>query len=289
MRIQLTVGGRARALQALLTLFAITCPLAAQNPPDGADYDAIFARYRAYIARPSLQKRTKGRELLAGTLDPRALDVLVQSYTKPEEPRDVVRYLIASKTMRAFQTKAPTDVLANWRKRHDDAADAWLWFETLRYTAEKDTAGIRDIAFGKADPFVRAAALEALAERGRRVGSNMEAAGLCLEILNDLPKKDVERALMLEAVASLVHANHRRLRDEPWKPVAELLIRNLDEEDSPHRSKVVIARYLADALKSPNLGLEAEERRVPSRSSACGRPAIGSRTSSTRRTRCSSA
>jgi hypothetical protein len=257
MRIQPPARGRTWARRALLALFALASPLSAQSPPAGADFEAVLARYRAYLARPSLQKRTKGRELLAGTLDPRALDVLIQSYTKPEEPRDVVRYLIASKAMRAFQSKAPADVLANWRKRHDDAADAWMWFETLRYTAEKDTAGIRDIAFGKTDAFVRASAVEALAERGRRVGSNMEAAGLCLEILDDLPKKDVERALMLEAVASLVHANHRRLRDDPWKPVAELLVRNLDEKETPHRSKVVIARYLADALESPNLGLEA--------------------------------
>jgi hypothetical protein len=257
MRIRFRSNPVRRILAVVVAVIGVVPTLSAQEKPASADYDAVFARYRGYLQRPSLRKRTKGRELLAGTLDPRALDELITSYAKPEEPKDFVRYLIASKAMQAFQSKASPDALAGWRKKHDDAADAWMWFETLRYTAEKDVPGIRDIAFGKEDPFVRAAALEALAERGRRVGSNMEAAGLCLELLNDLPKKDVERALLIEAVASLVHANHRRLRDAPWKPVTELLIRNLDEESTPHRSKVVIARYLADALDSPNLGLEA--------------------------------
>ena len=112
------------ALGALLALAALAAPAPSQQEPTGADYEAILARYKGYLGRPSLQKRTKGRELLAGTRDPRALDVLIQSYAKPEEPKDAVRYLIASKTMRAFQGKAPADELAAWRKKHDDAADA---------------------------------------------------------------------------------------------------------------------------------------------------------------------
>jgi hypothetical protein len=237
---------------ALLAAAALPGPARAQDP-----YDQALARYRAYLERPSLYKRTLGREVLAATLDPRALEVLVRSYDKPEEPKNAVRHLLATIVMSAFGKTADPATLAAWRARYADAEHAWLWFETMRPSAESELDPLRSLVLGRTDPFLRSAALEALAERAAKVGIGAEGAGLCLELLAAPPKKDLERALLLESVASLCLANRKRLRDEPWRPVAELLIRNLDEADTPLRSKVVITRHLAKAFESPNLGLDA--------------------------------
>lgn len=227
-----------------------------QKPVPQLPFEEALARYEQYLQRPSLYKRTLGREVLARSRDPRALEVLVKSYDRPEEPKEVVRHLIASITMDAFGKSADEEVLATWREKYDDAEDAWLWFETLQPTADRHQLEMRELVLGKEDAFLRAAALEALAARARKVGGGAELAETCLLVLDDLPSKDLDRALLLESVASVLLANRVRIRQDPWKPVAEILIRNLGEKATPHRSKVVIGRHLAKAFDSPNLGLD---------------------------------
>ena len=58
-------------------------------------YDKARKAYNTWVKRPSLAKRTRGRERLAQTGDLRALQVLFQSYARPEAPKEFVRYLIA--------------------------------------------------------------------------------------------------------------------------------------------------------------------------------------------------
>src|SRR5690606_32605244 len=147
--------------------------------------------------------------------------------------------------------------LAAWRAKHDDDADAWLWHETLRPFADAADEDFRALVLGKKSAFLRAAALEALAARSQRVSGGLDAAALGLEVLRALPRKEVERAVLIESVASLVLAHRRQVRDDDWKPVARLLIENLDDPATSHRSKVAIARRLARTFDSPDLGLEA--------------------------------
>lgn len=243
-----------RAVAAALAA-AASGVLAPSSPAQS--YDEVLARYQEYLQRPSLWKRTVGRRALAATRDPRALEVLAASYDRPEEPEAVVRHLIATIAMKAFGRSADPDVLSSWRQRHDETEDAWLWFETQRYTADRELPALAAQALGKGDPFLRAVALEAIADRTRRVGVGPESADLCLQVLDTLPRKELDRAVLLESVASVVLANRPRIRGDVWKPVAERVIRELDERATPHRSKVVIARHMALALDCPNLGLES--------------------------------
>ena len=92
------------------------------------DWDAKVAAYKESQKRPSLWKRTVGREELAMTRDVRAIEILEQDYTKPEKPKDQVQFLVASLVTRYCNTKDFVDALESFRTAHSRAEDAWLWF-----------------------------------------------------------------------------------------------------------------------------------------------------------------
>lgn len=230
-----------------------SAPLQAQD--DG--WKGHLARYQEWIQRPSLYKRTVARQTLADTADPRAFDLLVKSYSRPEDPVEQNRYLIASIVMRAFRRTADLADLAAWRKKFAKSSDAWLWFETQRPSAKQQFDDLRAQALGRGDPFLRAVALEALADAAAKGNEPEHLAELCLEVLETLPRKEMDRALMTEGVARVLLAVNRQVRGETWRPVAEAVIRQFDEADTPQRTKVVISRYLAKILRVSNLGYES--------------------------------
>ena len=237
---------------------ALLAPFAtAQDLLDDAAWKKALATYQEWVQRPSLEKRTKGRETFARTLDPRAFELLVKSYSKPEDPVEANRYLIASIVMRAFRSHADQTALAAWRKKHGKAEDAWLWYETLRGNAHRQFDEMRALAVGKGDPFLRAVALEALAEDASKGNEPEKFPELCLEILDTPSKKEHERALLTESVARTLLVMKRQVRGAAWKPVAEALIRQLDEPDVPLRTKVVISRHLTEIFGVSNLGIES--------------------------------
>ncbi len=259
---------------------ALPCPsVSAQdleaNRHHPESYEEALEIHGEWTQRPSLWKRNLARWDLARTGDPRAIPVLMRDYDRPEDPKDEVRFLIAQNVMDAFKGKADRELLAKWRKKHDDETDAWLWFQTIRYTAEEQFDEIRDYVLGRGDVYLKAAMLEALADRVENVDAPDGLDQLCLTILADLPRKDHERAVLTECVASILYSMRAKVRRDPWQEVALGLIGQFDDEDAPHRTKVVISRYLAKIFDTTNLGLSShwwrnELERKPNRAATAG-------------------
>jgi hypothetical protein len=84
-----------RSLTACLTLLIVAAFVRADDA-----WDKQVADYKASQKRPSLWKRTQGREALAMTRDVRAIPILASDYASAEKPRDQVQYLCASLTTR---------------------------------------------------------------------------------------------------------------------------------------------------------------------------------------------
>ncbi len=272
-------------LGAFGTLLLVPAPIAQSKPgaqdkkaaqEDDAAWKKALATYTEWIQRPSLWKRTLARENLAATVDPRAFDLLVKSYSKPEDPADQNRYLIASILMRTFRNKPDEALLSAWRKKHGKAEDAWMWFETLRPSAHQHFDELRLQALGKGDPFLRAVAIEALADAAAKGNEPEKLAELCLEVLDNPSSKELERALLTESVARVLLTMRRQVRGETWRPVTEAIIRQFDEPETPQRTKVVLSRMLSQVFGCSNLGYESHWWRTElERDKAQSKPVAG--------------
>jgi len=216
--------------------------------PGSDDFDTEYARYKNEIRRPSLIKRTLARVRLAETYDPRALDVLIGEYRKPEQPTEQVRYLIAQIATEAFAEAEYLDKLRAWRAGYDAPRDAWLWYQTLTIPIDElpasEPLGVaRDKSL---DAFLRAAALEAV--RWRRSPELLEAIP---ELLGALPGKPLDRALMVESLASVLSAfGEQRAKPEIAESFKGLCAAMEDPATLP-RTQIVLARQFSELLDVP--------------------------------------
>src|SRR5688572_14521398 len=99
--------------------------------------------YDDYIKRPSLQMRTRGRIKLASTMHPGAFKILSESYAKPEQPTDQVKYLLASICANYFKDEEFDAGWTAWREKYQKPEDAWLWFRSL--IMHQDNGGEPDL------------------------------------------------------------------------------------------------------------------------------------------------
>ena len=202
------------------------------------DWDAKVAAYKESQKRPSLWKRTVGREELAMTRDVRAIEILAQDYAKPEKPKDQVQFLVASLVTRYCNTKDFVDALEAFRTAHNRAEDAWLWYRCLQvYQSWRSVDDVIEIAKNpELDVFLRAAAIEAIANRP-------EAGVLALvkETLNNLPD-DKQRWVLVESCMSALRWKVSQLNTDDFRLPAEQLARMLDQDAVPEHTKMVIAR-----------------------------------------------
>ncbi|MEO0481611.1 MAG: hypothetical protein AAF196_19240 [Planctomycetota bacterium] len=236
---------------------ALSAPAQMTDLAEDQSYEEALREYRGFVDRPSLYKRMWGRELLAATRDPRALEVLMKTYRKPEEPQQVNKYLITSLVMRVWGNDLSLATLGDWRGQNKKTTDSWLWYKTLLPTAVKHFEVIFDIARDNRDPFLRAAAMQSLADQLANSNSPDELPEFLSEMLTELPKKELERALRIEGVTAILLAMKPVLREDPWKEICRTLILQFDDEDTPQRTKVNIARMLTEAFEVPNLGLSS--------------------------------
>ena len=212
--------------------------------------------YEEYQRRGPLIMHTRGRDRLAQTRFPEALQLLADSYPRAERPEDQVQYMIVTLATKYCNEEQHVDILDKWRSRQRKSKDAWLWFKALGvHDVNRGPAELLEVARGKGDVFLRAAAIEAMAKN-----KDHELLELVPEILAALPRKDVERAIMIESMASAILAmKHRLGQSEFWDPAAAV-IHLLDDKDTMERTKLVIARHLAELFDKDEVVVEARDR-----------------------------
>jgi len=237
-------------------------------------FEKSHERYEAWVRRGTLHKRNMARERLARTGDARALPILVRDYDKPENPKDHVRYLIA--TMSATWLGNDAQLLPQWtawRKRYGQPSHAWLWYQTSQVEARlrgKDAADA--LVAARNEPLLQAAALRSLADAFAGKPEGSAVADLALTLGQALPKAAAARGAVLEAVA-LVLATLKL----PWKEpkavaLAEAVIGSLADPALPARSKLVVARALARAFTSATVDLDPETWRRELAAAQSGTP-----------------
>ncbi|MDF1701519.1 MAG: hypothetical protein P1V36_10220 [Planctomycetota bacterium] len=261
-----------RRVLPLLALFglALAAPAAAEDEP--RDFKADKAAYQAWMERPSLYMRHKGRIEFAQTHDVRALRVLAKSYGRPEAPKDQVQYLLASICGDNFRAPPHLEVWRTWRKKHAKPRDAWLWYRALEADLHIDgspetVSVVRKHSTGA----LRAAALEVLI-----ASEDPAALTLSAELLAALPTKGFDRMLLLESAAQALYVLRAQRGSDAWKKTLELLKVQLDAKPTLERTRAVIARRLGrieGAMKPVELGRYAP----PTKPTFLGLEASGSR------------
>ena len=154
-------------LAATVVLMAVASLNGQVDPPKkpAVSYRAALRQYKKLVRQRSLGQRVEARTLIAQSRDPRAFEILSASYGKPEAPREQVRHLLVNIVTNHLAIEEHRAALTNWRGDFDEAADAWLWFQTLGapfMAAHMDE--ILRASESPGDPFLRAAALQSMCE-----------------------------------------------------------------------------------------------------------------------------
>ncbi|MHC5010200.1 MAG: hypothetical protein ACYTG6_04515 [Planctomycetota bacterium] len=218
-------------------------------------FASVQQQYEAYLQRPSLFMRMRGRRRLAMTGDLRALDLLARSYAHPESPRHRVPHLLASLCARHFAAPEYLPRFHGWREERREPKDAWLWYRTALLDLEHgDASAVETRARTDERHYLRLAAIRAIAaERGPN------CVPLAAELLANLPAEGPERASMLEAIAALLEARGHLRTAEDFAAPAEALIGHLRDAELPRRTRHVIARHLASIFRTDmGHGLDAD-------------------------------
>lgn len=229
--------------------------LLADQDAAAAPWVSVRNQYLAYLERPSLFMRMRGRRRLATTGDPRALDLLAKSYARPEEPKDRIPHLLVSLCARHFEDAEHLPRFHAWREKHRKAFDAWLWHRTAVLDIRKgDPSIVERIALQSSGHYLQLAAIRALAA---------ERAPACVPVAKDLlgrlPAGRAQRASMLEAVAALLEARSDARSTKGYAAPAEALIEILRDDELPLRTRHVILRHLARIFDADlGYGLKAD-------------------------------
>ncbi len=197
--------------------------------------DAL-AHWKRQINRPPLTFRLGAMRELAGTRDARVLPIFAKRYRSPRLPKDHERYLLARIAGTYFTKPAHADALWNWVRKNRKDEDGWLWFNALRAAAASpDVAPLAKYIRGSGNVFTRAAALEALAAAGRP-----EALALIPDML--------QHAVAVESCAAVLRQRKLDLGTPEFREAALRVIAMLEAGATSARTKLVIARHLADVF-----------------------------------------
>lgn len=219
------------------------------------EYGPAKQAYDDYIDRPSLQMRTRGRDQLAATQHPGAFHILRESYARPEEPKDHVKYLLASICAKYFDADEFTDGWTEWREDHDKTEDAWLWYRSLIHHLENRGPDVLyAIADDERDLFLQAAALEALAE-----DPDDRLLAWWEKQLEDADGwKGIDRAVYLETAARTLMNAGRQHGEDQFRETALELIPHIEHRRTEHRTQVVMARCFREIFGGEKLFVNAD-------------------------------
>lgn len=221
-----------------------------------SDYGPAKVAYDDYIKRPSLQMRTRGRVKLAQTGDKRAMQILADNYPKPEDPKDQVKYLLASIMAQYLNADEHLPIWKTLRDKNVAPQDAWLWYRGLivSQATQGDDELVATAKDAKKGLFIRAAALEALAEV-----SSDQCLPLMIELLPAVTelKAGIERMVMIETFARMWYARAHEMGTENFRNFGLKFIPLIDEKDTHDRSKLVMARYFREIFSTQQLYVNA--------------------------------
>lgn len=210
-------------------------------------------RYEGYLRRTPLLMHARGREKLAATKDPRALDLLAKSYLKPEKPDDQVQYMIVSICCKNFDDEPFVDRLIEWRRKEKQPKDAWLWYRTLEIEGtHRPVDDLARLSCSKEPVFLRAAALEALARL-----RDTALLPLLPKLAGQLPAKEIDRAVIVESMASALLGLSLEKGSNEFREAAAAVIYRLDDPETLPRTRLVVARHLARLFDVDSCIIEA--------------------------------
>jgi hypothetical protein len=239
-----------------LSLLALQCALhgaaAAQGSPG---YETALARYKETITRRPFLHHTDGRETLAKTGTPEALQILAEDYARKQDYTEYARYTIATLLGRHFAKHEALAPLAALRRANTKPVDTWLWVQTLRI--EIDRAGDAEaVSLAREDKstFVRAAAIVALGASDKG-GLRDAIVATCL----DFPRKEADRNLLLGAMSGALYARRKSVNEPDYREALTAYIGLLAEPVGlTHTAKVQMARHLQWILNGPALFVNPE-------------------------------
>ncbi|MHC4512910.1 MAG: vWA domain-containing protein [Planctomycetota bacterium] len=247
------VGPRASRLALFLCSACIALPalVCAQKP----EFEVALKRYNECVRRLPFRFHTVGRETLASTRDPRALEILIKDYKKPGAYPVFTRYTVATLLGKHFDDYDAVDALVALRNSHRAPGDAWLWIHALTIESrQRDNKAALKVARESKSLVLRAAAIQALAERG---GPGVLA--VVPEACANLPKGAGERRLMIGALSSAIYVNMYNLEDAAMQKAIRAYIGLLAPEVGLTRSaKMVIARYVGKTIGKDSLYITPE-------------------------------
>lgn len=224
---------------------------AAPSPARADDVAAAEAKYRTWLKRPSLYKRMQGRVALARTGTTKAIGLFADDYLRPEEPKDHVRYLIA--TLATEQLSGAPDAaaaFAGWRGRAKTPIDAWLWYRALGVDLLLGGRDAATVPVAPGEPaLLRAAALRALA-----TASDTESPAVVAATLDALPTAGPERALLVESCAAVARTWGMGIKDDATRAVVERIAKVLDDKSFSQDTHDIVARNLASLFQTDVLG-----------------------------------
>jgi hypothetical protein len=216
------------------------------------DFDAALAAYKAGLKRPSLYKRMQGRMALAKTGSPRAIGIFTDDYLHPEEPKDNVRYLIATAATENLSSPASEamPLFAAWRAKAREPIDSWLWYRSLCADRVVEGTAAIDEAKNPGEPVLfRAAALRALA-----TVSDSEGPTVVTDVLDHLPMTEPGHELLIETCSAVARTWGVYVKDEKFRAVIERIARTLDDEKISLDARDIVARNMAGLFGTDILG-----------------------------------
>lgn len=233
-------------------MIVILCALASQASAQDPFLKA-FKDYQYFVARPPFRWKGHAWMELAKTQDPRAIEYLAKDYARPPEPRDQVRYLIASAAGMHLFRNFEGDPLLAWSLQNNKADDAWLRYRALWVSARNEKMdAVYERARTEKDPWLRAAAVEAAA-----AWKDAGLVPLVRDLYKSLPRRGIERNLMIESLASCLLALQSKAGDPDFHDAATPVIELLDDPKIEMRTKLVLIRYLAKLFRTESRAREA--------------------------------
>jgi hypothetical protein len=190
---------------------------------------------------------------LAKSQDERAFEYLAKDYASPPEPKDQVRYLIASAAGLHLVRNYEHDPFMAWSFQNNKSDDAWLRYRALWAAARNEKMEVvLERARTEKDIWMRAAAIEAAA-----AWKDPALLPLVRDIYKSLPRKGFERTILIECMASCLLGLQAKTGDPEFHEVATPVIELLDDPKTPQRSKIVLIRHLAKLFRSESRAREA--------------------------------